>query len=154
MFKTVRGTLVAGHGVASGQSRADRRFPGGTIRLQEEFFRERGLDLDAYFPRGFVRGTLNIRLPTGVVAIKRPDFVFRAVKWTPLFPPENFFLSGCTVSHDARNFRGLFYIPDPQTKPDHFQDRRVVEVIAESISAIAIGDTVTLAFDSDAVDIE
>lgn len=154
MLKTVRGIVVAGHGVASGQSVIDRRFPDGTIRMQEKFFRERGLDLDAYFPHGFVRGTLDLRFSRGIVAIERPDFVFRAVKWTELFPPENFFLNGCTVRHGTRTFRGLLYIPDPETKPDHFQDPRIVETIAEPIAGIAPGDTVTLTFDTDAVDID
>ncbi len=154
MLKTVRGILVAGHGVASGRSIVDRRFPGGTIRLQEKFFRDRGLDLDAYFPRGFVRGTLNIRFSRGIVAIKHPDFTFRAVAWTDLFPPENFFLTGWTVIHGGRDYPGLLYIPDPETKPDHFQDRRVLEVIAESIPEISVGDALSLTFDSDAVDID
>lgn len=154
MTKIVHGTLVAGHGVASGRSSSDRRFPGGTIRLQEKFFRERGLDLATYFERPFIHGTLNIQCPRGVVAIKRPDFVFRDIKWTEQFPPENFFLSRCMVGQGTRAFRGLIYVPDPQTKPDHFQDRRVVEAIAETIPGIAVGDTVALTFDAAAIDID
>lgn len=154
MIKIVRGTLVAGHGVASGQSTVDRRFPGGTIRLQENFFRDRGVDFEQYFPHGFVRATLNVRCSRGVVAVKRPDFVIRDVKWTETFPPENFFLSRCTLGHGAGEFRGLFYIHDPKTKPDHFQDPRVVEVIAEAIPGIAIGDMLKSNVDPDAVDIE
>jgi hypothetical protein len=154
MIKAALGRLISGHGVASGQSTKDARFPEGTISLQERVFRERGFDLPSYFKGPFVRGTLNIRFAEGVVAIRRPDFVFRDVSWTEFFPPENFFLSQCVVKFASREFRGLIYIPDPATKPDHFQDAQTVEVIAETIPGLKYGDTLEVIFDSDAVDIE
>jgi hypothetical protein len=152
-MRTVIGILVAGHGVASGQGVRDRRFPEGTIRMQAAFFRTGGLDLAAYFTRPFTWGTLNLRCETGVVAIRRPDFVFRDVTWTALLPAENFYLARGTVTRRGRAYRGLLYLPDPATKPDHFHDPRVVEVIAETIPGIALGDAVALTFDPAAIEI-
>jgi hypothetical protein len=154
MIKAALGRLISGHGVASGQSTKDTRFPQGTIRLQELAFRQRGFDLASYFKNSFVHGTLNIRFARGVTAIRRPDLVFRDVSWTEFFPPENFFLSQCVVRFASREFRGLIYIPDPATKPDHFQDARTVEVIAEPIPGLKCGDTLEVIFDSDAISIE
>jgi hypothetical protein len=154
MIKAAGGRLISGHGVASGRSTKDKRFPQGTIWLQERAFRKRGFDLASYFRGPFVRGTLNIRFTKGVIVIRRPDFVFREVGWTEFFPPENFFLCQCVVRFASREFRGLIYIPDPATKPDHFQDSRTVEVIAEAIPGLAYGDMLEVIFDSDSIDIE
>jgi hypothetical protein len=52
----VKGYIEKGYEVASGQTK-NPRFPQGTIEMQKPFFRDRGLDLSAYFP-----GTINLSI--------------------------------------------------------------------------------------------
>jgi hypothetical protein len=53
---SVEGIVQAGHGVASGNT-AQSPYPQGTIKMQQPFFRQLGLDLSPYFP-----GTLNVSI--------------------------------------------------------------------------------------------
>ncbi len=149
----VKTVLRSGHGVASGQSVDDPRFPLGTIRMQAPFFKQGGLDLDAFFGGDFVYGTLNLSVAPKKIAIAKPEFCFPQVKWTDVFPPENFFLSAAEVGFLGKNYKALLYIPDPATKPDHFQGASVVEVIAQRIAGIAPGDEAALAYSETAIDI-
>ena len=52
----INGTVVRGHGVASGCA-GDPRFPAGTLGLQLPIFASLGLQLD-----GFYHGTINVSL--------------------------------------------------------------------------------------------
>ena len=134
----VSAIVARGHGVASGQCAADTRFPLGTIRLQLPFFAAQGLDLDAYFSGNFLPPrSIWTWLPR--VQILRPQFVLSSVKWTDLMPAENFFFSQARIGFEERLYKAMLYIPDPATKPDHFQPPTIVETIAEPISASATG---------------
>lgn len=152
-MKTVKGAVLEGHRVASGTSQEDKRFPGGTIRMQKPFFKERGLDFDAYFDGDFVYGTLNLSIAPRHFKIAKPEFYFPQIKWTDIFPPENFFLSAAEVAFGGRAYRALIYIPDPATKPDHFHDLSVIEVIAQRIEGIAYGDEVRLGYAETAIEV-
>jgi hypothetical protein len=143
-LRQVSAVVARGHGVASGQSTADTRFPEGTIRLQLPFFAARGLDLDAYFSSNFLTATLNLDVAPYRVQILRPEFFLRSVKWTDLLPAENFFLSAARVGFGERLYKAMLYIPDPATKPDHFQLPTIVETIAEPVAGLGYGDAVTL----------
>ncbi len=136
--------VARGHGVASGQCAADTRFPGGTIRMQLPFFAAQGLDLDAYFSGSFLAATLNLDVAPCRVQILRPEFVLSSVKWTDLMPAENFFLSAARIGFGEYLYKAMLYIPDPATKPDHFQPPTIVEAIAEPISGLGYGDVVAL----------
>lgn len=153
MEKT-RATVKAGHGVASGRSTTDTRFPRGTIRLQEPFFKEKGFDFQAYFGGDFVRGTLNLSLSPRRFTIESPEYVLKDVKWTDLLPAENFFLSPAEIHFQGRAFKALIYIPDPATKPDHFQAPDIIEVIAESVPNLDYGDEVELAYNPEAIKVK
>jgi len=139
-------TVCAGHKVASGQAENDRRFPSGTIEMQVPHFREKGFDLKAYFNGDYVSGTLNLSIKPHTYHIGKPDYFLEAVKWTPLFPPENFFLGGAEIIYKDVNYRALIYIPDPSTKPDHFQPPDIIEVIAQKIPGISYGEKVMLLY--------
>jgi hypothetical protein len=152
-MKLVKATVCSGHRVASGESRVDPRFPGGTIRMQQPFFKAKGLDLDVFFDGDFVYGTLNLSVAPQRFKIAKPEFFFRDVKWTDVFPPENFYLSPAEVRFKGKNYKALIYIPDPVTKPAHFQNASTLEVIAQRIEGISCGDEVVLAYATEALEI-
>lgn len=134
-------TVVRGYGVASGAG-AGAPYPEGTIRLQRPYFLERGLDLSGYYP-----GTLNLRVGRRL-RLTRPRYRFSGVRWTDRHGPENFSFSPCLVEYRGVRYRGLIYVPHPSTKPEHYQDPDVVEVIAHWIGDIASGATVRLHVDA------
>jgi hypothetical protein len=47
----------------------------------------------------------------------------------------------------------MIYIPDPATKPDHFQDPSIIEGLAEKIEGLNYGDTVSLLYNPEAIEI-
>ncbi len=116
--------IVQGHRVASGLN-GNPRFPGGTIRMQLPFFRELGLDLGSYH-----LGTLNVSIaPLGYRVVK-PRLTFRAVKWHPTEPAEDFSFFDVVVHFDdSAHVRGLIYFPHPDTKPEHFQSSDILELL-------------------------
>jgi len=147
----VSAVVARGYGVASGQSTTDTRFPGGTIRLQLPFFAARGLDLDAYFSGNFLAATLNLNVAPYRVQILQPEFFLSSVKWTNLMPAENFYLSAARIGFRERLYKAMLYIPDPATKPDHFQPPAIIETIAEPITGLGHGDAVALNYNPAAV---
>ena len=135
----MRATLLAGYGVASGKG-GDPRFPGGTLAMQLEPFRLRGLDLSRFY-----RGTLNLSIAPHGYRVQRPTTTLRGVRWHPVEPAEDFSFFDCRlVTDDGRVYEGLIYYPHPDTKPDHVQPDDVLEVLAERIEGIGYGDGVWL----------
>lgn len=141
-LKSVLGTVVPGHGVASGQG-GDPRFPGGTIQMQRAAFALRGLCLDAYFP-----GTINVSIHPYRYAVQQAKYTFRQVKWAKDAPPEDFSFFDCrVVLKGARRLPGLIYYPHPETKPEHFQDPTTLEVLTEFIDDLSYGMSLGLELD-------
>ncbi|CAL6080540.1 Conserved_hypothetical protein [Hexamita inflata] len=89
----MRGVVIPGHRVASGLNN-NPKYPGGTLRMQLQFFKELGLDLSQYY-----LGTLNIQTSSTLKLIK-PFKTFENVKWCE-DPAETFsfiqILLECTV---------------------------------------------------------
>jgi hypothetical protein len=104
------------------------------------------LDLDGYF-----NGTLNINISPRAFAMAKPAYVFRGVQWTDLHPPEDFSFSRCGVRFEGRDYDGWVYYPHPETKLRHFHDASLIEVIAEEIFGIEIGDAVEVALNASEV---
>jgi hypothetical protein len=129
-----QGVVVAGHGVASGAGQ-DRRYPAGTIRLQQPFFLERGIDLSGYYP-----GTLNVDLAPVVPAPRHPCFD-GVIRWFEDLE-ERFILSPVEVEAKGARHAGLWYYPHPDTKPAHFQPGTVVELLLPWIDGLRPGDRV------------
>ncbi|MDG2123436.1 MAG: hypothetical protein P8J87_07055, partial [Verrucomicrobiales bacterium] len=132
-FSRLGGTVVAGHGVASGRG-GDGRFPGGTLGMQIPVFLEAGIDL-----RGYYKGTLNVSVaPYGirVVGAKR---TLRGVVWKDGYAAEDFSFVECGLWVGGVRHEGLVYWPHPETKPEHFQDPSVVEVLAGWIVGVEVG---------------
>lgn len=136
------GVVTRGHRVASGAG-GDARFPLGTIRPQLPFFRRAIANFDAYLGGPPFPGTINVALAEEM-AIVPPDHRIAAVRWTDQFPPENFLLSRCALIHDGIRHPAFLYMPDPATKPDHFQPADMVEILASFVPGIGYGDRVTI----------
>lgn len=138
----VPGTIIRGHGVASGQG-GDPRFPGGTLRLQQPAFAALGLNLENYFP-----GTINVSIHPHQYKIEQAKHTFRQVQWVEHAPPEDFSFFDCwlRVGMDRR-IPGLIYYPHPETKPEHFQDAATLEVITEFIQGLSYGTSIGLELD-------
>ena len=81
----ISATIVQGHRVASGLN-GNPLFPGGTMRMQLPFFKELGLDLSAFYP-----GTLNVSITPLCYRVVKPKHTFRALKWHPTEPAEDFY---------------------------------------------------------------
>jgi hypothetical protein len=145
---SLKGVIKQGHGVASGKS-GDPRFPHGTIEMQKPFFAEKGLYLDRYFP-----GTINVSVYPHKYAIKNPKYTFRNVKWALAEPAEDFSFFDCRILLDDRPpLEGLIYYPHPETKPEHFQEPEVLEIITQFIQDLNYGDELILEIDGLQLDI-
>jgi hypothetical protein len=144
----VKGRVISGYGVASGKT-SDRRFPQGTVAMQKPFFVDRGLDLDPYFS-----GTINLSIAPYNYLIKQAKYTFHDLKWCADAPAEDFSFFDCQlILNDGRNFSGLIYYPHPETKPEHFQDPQVLEIMAPLIEGLNYGDEVMLAIDRTQIEI-
>ena len=66
----IKGTVIPGHGVASGHA-SDSPYPAGTIALQRPFFQQLGLDLSDCFD-----GTLNVSVAPMELVLRDPDHTF------------------------------------------------------------------------------
>lgn len=133
---TIHGVVARGHGVAS---RKSAYYPSGTIKMQKPFFKERGLDLTPY-----KNGTLNVSISPSIFKMIHAEFTFRNVTWTDLHPPEHFSFSRCKVQFSGVEYDGWVYYPHPETKERHFQDPSILEIIAQKIPGIKVGDKVAV----------
>lgn len=134
----LEGTIISGHGVASGKGN-DTRYPKGTLLLQIPHFQSHGIDISDYY-----NGTLNVRIPHETVRLIAPKHTAREVAWSPHIQPENFFFFDVEVCFEGHSFKGLIYMPDPATKTDHFQDPSVIELLLPQIPGIKTGKSISL----------
>ena len=142
-------TIVQGHRVASGLN-GNPRFPGGTMRMQLPFFRELGLDLSGYH-----LGTLNVSIAPMSYCVVRPKWTFRALKWHPTEPAEDFsFFDVIVHRDDAAAVNGLIYFPHPETKPEHFQKPDVLELLLPWTEGLAYGTKIRLEVPAEQMRIE
>ena len=139
-YKSIIGTIIQGHQVASGNAK-DPRFPNGTLALQAPIFAAKGFTIDTYHP-----GTINVSVAPLTYEVLKPIRTFRNVKWHPDTPPENFSFFNCRIRlvDDADYVDALVYRPHPETKPEHFQESSVLEIIAQRMEGIAYGLKVSL----------
>lgn len=135
----ISATIVQGHRVASGLN-GNPRFPGGTVRMQMPFFQALGLDLSGYYP-----GTLNVSIAPLSYRVVRPRHTFRAVKWHPTEPAEDFSFFDVTVHRESGEpVRGWVYYPHPDTKPEHFQKPDVLELLLPWTDGLSYGTSLHL----------
>ncbi|MEO5915657.1 MAG: hypothetical protein ABIS50_15595 [Luteolibacter sp.] len=148
-WQTISARIVRGHQVASGQNE-DPRFPGGTLRMQAPFFKALGLDLAPFHP-----GTLNISLaPCGYI-VRRPRHTFKGLKWHPVEPAEDFsFFDVRVICPDGSRVTGFIYFPHPATKPEHFQNPDVLELLLPYVEGLSYGMELRLEIPQDQMGIE
>ena len=131
--------LVQGHRVASGLN-GNPRFPGGTLRMQTPHFRARGLDIGHLYP-----GTLNVSIAPFSYRVVKARYNFANVKWHPTEPAEDFsFFDVRILWPHAAPVAGLIYFPHPETKPEHFQQPDVLELLLPFVADLQYGMTRTL----------
>ncbi len=112
--------------------------------MQQPFFQEQGLNLDAYF-----LGTINFSISPYNYKIKNPKYTFKDVKWSPDDPAEDFSFFDCRVLLRSNEVvSGLIYYPHPETKPEHFQSPDILEIMAPYISDLKYGDELIIEIDS------
>lgn len=134
----IKGVISPGHGVASGQS-GDLRYPGGTLKLQLPYFRKKGLNLTPYF-----LGTINLDIAPNQFEIGTPKLFMEKIKWSEYIPPENFYFFDVVLYRDKEVYEGLIYMPDPETKVEHEQNKSILELILAKIEGLDYGDIVEI----------
>jgi len=139
--------LVKGYQVASGQSK-NSPYPAGSIKMQAPIFAELGVDLS-----NFYLATLNLDISPSIFKMNKPKYELKQVNWTELSQPEDFSLSPCLITHQGEQYQGLIYYPHPDTKPQHFHSNSLIEVIAEFIPDIQYGDSVSLNYHPEEIEI-
>ncbi len=148
-WQTVSARIVAGHQVASGLN-ANPRFPGGTLRMQAPFFRALGLDLAAYH-----RGTMNVSIAPCRYRVIRAPITFRQVKWHPTEPAEDFSFFDVRMTPAAGPpVAGKIYYPHPDTKPEHFQQPDVLELLLPFVGGLKYGDEIQLSVSAEQMILE
>lgn len=148
-WQTVTARVVPGHQVASGQN-GNPRFPGGTLRMQDPHFKALGLDLDVYHT-----GTLNVSIAPSRYRVRRARHTFHDVKWHPTEPAEDFsFFDVRLILPDGGRVDGLIYFPHPDTKPEHFQQPDVLELLLPFVEGLNYGAELILEIPEDQMVIE
>ena len=130
----VPGIVCKGHRVASGQGASIEdlsRYPQGTLSLQFPQFIERGLDL-----QNFYQGTINVSIAPHKFRIIKPEHCFRDVCWDSYGTTEDFSFLACKVVVQGQIYNAYIYYPHPETKPCHFQDPQVLEILSVKIPGI------------------
>ena len=135
---SITGKVISGYGVASGKGK-DNRYPQGTLKLQTPFFKERGLDLNAFFI-----GTINIDISPYQFSIKKYKYYFKEINWSIYIPPENFYFFEVQLIFKESAYEGLIYMPDPKTKFDHHQISSLFELLMPKIEGIKQGENIIL----------
>lgn len=133
------GTVVAGHGVASGRW-AGSPFGAGTIELQAPHLAAQGVDLTGYH-----HATINVDVSPFALRMTDPQWTATDVEWTDAHGAETFSFAQCRLTHAGRTVDALVYQPHPETKPEmNHQPPTVVELLAPFLDGLAYGDPVTI----------
>ncbi|MGC3956499.1 MAG: hypothetical protein QM813_00545 [Verrucomicrobiota bacterium] len=131
--------VVPGHRVASGLN-GNPRFPGGTLRMQAPHFLARGLDLSHLYS-----GTVNVSIAPFGYRVVKARHTFSKVKWHPIEPAEDFsFFDVRLVRPHEAAIAGFIYFPHPDTKPEHFQQPDVLELLLPFVGGLHYGAEITL----------
>lgn len=143
-WQSIDARLVTGHQVASGLN-GNPHFPGGTLRMQMPYFLALGLDLST-----FHLGTMNVSIAPLEYRVIKPRLTFRSVRWHPTEPAEDFsFFDVRLLRPDAPPVDGLIYFPHPETKPAHFQQADVLELLMPFVEGLNYGDALRLEIPAD-----
>lgn len=137
----IHGKVTRGYGVASGQA-DNSPYPAGTIAMQKPLFKIQGLDLS-----GYLEATINVDIRPWRFEIIKTEYLFKQLKWSEHCQAEDFSLVSCQVKVEGECYPGYLYYPHPETKPDHFHDAGVMEVISQPIAGLAEHQAIELYFE-------
>ena len=137
----IKGIVVSGHGIASGQA-MNSPYPRGSLEIQFPFFKDAGLDLCVFY-----KGTINLDISPLKWKPIEADYTFEHIAWFDSINPETFSFIKCTIRYREVELPGWIYYPHPETKPDHFQSPSVIEVITYELRGLQHGDHVLLMVD-------
>jgi hypothetical protein len=138
-YQIIPARLVEGYRVASGQNN-NPRFPGGTLRMQTPHFQALGLDINPFYP-----GTLNVSIAPLSYRVAKAKHTFCQVKWHPVEPAEDFSFFDVRAIFPGRSpVAGLIYFPHPDTKPEHFQQPDILELLLPFTEGLHYGMELTL----------
>jgi len=137
--QTITAHLVEGYRVASGLN-GDPRFPGGTLRMQAPHFLARGFDIGHLY-----LGTLNVNIAPLHYRVVKARHTFTNVKWHPTEPAEDFsFFDVRVIRPGEPPVDGVIYYPHPDTKPEHFQQPEVLELLLPFVNGLHYGMRLSL----------
>ena len=146
LWQPVAARIVPGHRVASGLN-GNPRFPGGTLRMQAPVFEALGFDLSAYH-----FGTVNADIAPSRYRVVQAPVTFRDVRWHPEEPAEDFsFFDVCLRRAGGPGVAGKIYRPHPETKPAHFHQPEILELLLPFIEGLHYGETVELLIPPDQI---
>lgn len=142
---TIAGTVLRGHGVASGRA-VNSPYPLGSVSMQLPFFKALGLDLSDCWP-----GTINVSIAPHSWTLLKADYCFERLTWTDLHPPETFSFARVEVQWQHQAVQAWLYLPHPETKAAHHQQPSVMEIIAPHLAGLSYNDGVNLVFSQGAI---
>lgn len=116
--------------------------------MQLPHFLERGFDLRPYY-----LGTLNVEIAPYQFQMMAPEITLELVPWTPAHGPETFSFSRCRLTWCDETHEGWVYYPHPETKPMHFQQPNLIEIVMPKIDGLPYGDRVELSLKADEIKI-
>ena len=118
--------------------------------MQAPHFLARGLDLSPFYA-----GTVNVSISPWRFRVVQTRLTLRSVAWHPTEPAEDFsFFDVVMLPQDSAPVSGLIYYPHPDTKPEHFQQPDVLELLLPYIPGILTGMELTLEIPIEQVIIE
>ena len=108
--------------------------------MQAPYFLARGFDLGV-----FHRGTVNVSIAPRSYRVVKARLTFRSVKWHPTEPAEDFsFFDFRLLRPSGPSVAGSIYYPHPETKPEHFQQPDVLELLLPFVEGLFCGAELTL----------
>ena len=108
--------------------------------MQIPHFLALGLDL-----RSFHLGTLNVSIAPLCYRVVKARHTFTNVKWHPTEPAEDFsFFDVRVIRPDESPIAGFIYFPHPDTKPEHFQQPDVLELLLPFVKGLHYGMELSL----------
>ncbi len=108
--------------------------------MQTPFFLKHGLNL-----REFYQGTINVSIAPHQYSVLKARYTFRNIQWHPTEPAEDFsFFDVRLLRTGQMPLAGLVYFPHPETKPEHFQQPDVLELLFPFVPDLSYGTQLKL----------
>jgi hypothetical protein len=108
--------------------------------MQAPHFLALGFDLGAYY-----RGTVNVNIAPHSYRVVKARHSFHNLKWHTTEPAEDFsFFDVRLLRLGGPSIAGYIYYPHPETKPEHFQQPDVLELLLPFVEGLYCGAELAL----------